>query len=129
MSVEQDIQRMNEFFGMYGTGKTWDEIGQEFSGFYDKDVVYDIGGDSPLGYDQLIAFGKQAVDGNANFKLDKIEARDDGIYSSGWINLPGAAEGKYVQSISKLKDGKFVHIKNVDSASDETVQKVADKVL
>ena len=127
MSVQQDIQRMNEFFNLYGTGKAWDEIGAEFSSFYDKEVVYDIGADSSLGYDQLVAFGKQAFDGKASFKLDKIEAREEGIYSSGWMNFPGVGEGKYVQSVSKFKDGKFVYIKNVDSASDEALQKVAEQ--
>ena len=129
MSVEQDIQRMNDFYNLYGTGKSWEEIGDEFSAFYHKEVVYDIGGDSPLGYDQMVNFARQSIEGKATFKLDKIEARDGGVYSSGWMNFPGDSEGKYVQSVTKFKDGQFVYIKNVDSESDEALQKVADKAL
>ena len=126
-----DIQRVKEFFTLYGSGKTWEEAETEFSNFYDKDVVYETGTDDEpnFGYEKLIAMGKQNFDGTFRFTLDKIEARDDGIYTSGWVNKPGVTnttsgggdgdggdnsnKGRYVQSVSQLKDGKFICIKRV----------------
>lgn len=128
MTSNADIERMNEFYSLYGQGKSWDDIGPTFASFYDDDVIYDMGVEDHkvLGYEQLVNLGKRAIDANATFKVDKIEERDDGIYSSGWLIFPGVTDGEqYAQSISKMKDGKFVYIKNVHQPNEKLMSKLS----
>eukprot|EP00567_Pseudictyota_dubia_P008430 CAMPEP_0197439426 /NCGR_PEP_ID=MMETSP1175-20131217/6179_1 /TAXON_ID=1003142 /ORGANISM="Triceratium dubium, Strain CCMP147" /LENGTH=132 /DNA_ID=CAMNT_0042969341 /DNA_START=180 /DNA_END=578 /DNA_ORIENTATION=+ len=125
-----DVEVMTEFYSFLYDGKdrTWDDAKQTFESYYHPDVVYDVGGGSELRYEQLMAFAKAAVEGNAIFEVDKIEDTEDGTYSSGWMVFPGKPK-KYVQSVSKIEDGKFVHIRNVDDASTQAVRETVAEVV
>ena len=126
-STNNDVNRMKEFFTIYTQGfENWDQAKDTVESFYDKKVQYRLGGDAVLGFDELMGFHRQGFDGKASFELDRIEEREDGIFSSGWMRFPGAPEGKYVASISKFENGKFILIENVDQDSNKAVKEARE---
>lgn len=120
-------------FTLFSSGKTWEGLETEFTSFYVKDVIYIAGPKGPnFGYEKLITLGKQRFDGKAQVTMDKIEARDDGVFMGGWVAMPGVVDtagghgnpddgekkkGTYFKTVSQLKDGKFIVIKKIGTTA------------